>query len=62
MQGAIVRSTAAHLRPLLGHCEIELILIPGGGLLPQTIDSILLRVVVPSTEHIVLVLLENAQP
>ena len=51
-----------YLRPLPSHREVELILIPGCGLLPQTVDPILLRVVIPSTKHIVLMLLEDAQP
>ena len=52
----------AHLGLLPRHGEVELILVPGPRLLPESVDSVLFRVVVSCTEDVVLVFLENAQP
>ena len=56
------QSLQTHLRPLVRHPKVELILVPVGRLLAQTGEPVLLRVVVSRAEHVVLVLLEDPEP
>jgi len=57
--GAYARLT--YHRPFSVHPKVELIFVPVGGLLPQALDPVLFRVVVPSTKYIVLVFFKDTK-
>lgn len=50
-----------YLRLLLVHPKVKLILVPVGRLLTQPRQAVLLGVVVPGTQDIVFVFLENTE-
>lgn len=61
MQCTLILRSITHLRLLLVHTKVELILIPYCCFLPQQVDPVLLGVVVACTEDIVFVFLKDTQ-
>ena len=53
--------TATHVLLALDHGKVELILVARGGLLAQALQAQLLALVIACTQHVVLVLLEQAE-
>lgn len=56
-----MRQGDTHIRPLVHHPKVELILVPIRRLPLQRFDALLFGVIIPRSEHIILMFLENPE-